>query len=73
MKKGKIKPVADVSSVPVTGMPETAFDMVNRYGTYNIQATADTENMYPTVAHGFNKKIIQTDCENIKTSKTRQS
>ncbi|MFQ8953163.1 MAG: hypothetical protein ACLR56_09245 [Oscillospiraceae bacterium] len=38
-----------MSSVPVTGMPETAFDMVNRYGTYNIQSTVETENMYPTV------------------------
>lgn len=41
----------------------TAFDMVNRYGTYNIQPTADTENMYPTVAQGFNSNIIKTDCE----------
>ncbi len=40
----------------------TAFDMVNRYGTYNIQKTADTENMYPTVAQGFNKGIVKTDC-----------
>lgn len=39
----------------------TAFDMVNRYGTYNIQKTADTENMYPTVAQGFNKGIVKTD------------
>ena len=62
-EKEKIKPVIDVSSVPVTGMPETAFDMVNRYGTYNIQSTADTENMYPTVAHGFNAGIIETDCD----------
>lgn len=30
-KKDKnIKPIVDVSSVPVMGMPETAFDMVNR-------------------------------------------
>lgn len=41
----------------------TAFDMLNRYGTYNIQPTADTENMYPTVAQGFNKGIVKTDCE----------
>ena len=38
--KERLEPVIDVSSVPVTGMPETAFDMVNRYGTYNIQSTA---------------------------------
>ena len=61
--KERLEPVIDVSSVPVTGMPETAFDMVNRYGTYNIQSTAETENMYPTVAQGFNKDIIKTDCD----------
>lgn len=61
--KERLEPVIDVSSVPVTRMPETAFDMVNRYGTYNIQSTAETENMYPTVAQGFNKDIIKTDCD----------
>lgn len=30
-----------------------AFDMVNRYGTYNIQPTADTENLFPTIAQGL--------------------
>lgn len=71
-KKEKIKPVVDVSSVPVTGMPETAFDMVNRYGTYNIQSTADTENMYPTVAQGFNKGFIEADCENDKSKNNKR-
>ena len=62
-KHENIKPVVDVSSVPVMGLPETAFEMVNRYGTYNIQSTAETENMYPAVAQGFNKEIIETDCD----------
>ncbi len=62
-KHENIKPVVDVSSVPVMGLPETAFEMVNRYGTYNIQSTAETENMYPAVAQGFNKGIIETDCD----------
>ena len=57
-------PVEDISSEPFGGMPETAFEMVNRYGTYEIQATADTENMYPAIAQGFNKEIIKTDCDN---------
>lgn len=44
--------------------PETAEEMVNCYGTYEIQSTADNDNMYPAIAQGFNKKIIKTDCEN---------
>ena len=63
-------PVDDISSEPFGGMPETAFEMVNRYGTYEIQATADTENMYPAIAQGFNKGIIETDREN-PTAKRR--
>ena len=64
-------PVEDISSEPFGGMPETAFEMVNRYGTYEIQATSDTENMYPMVAQGFNKGIIKTDRDN-PTEKNRK-
>ena len=32
-----------------------AFDMVNRYGTYNIQPTADTENEFPAIKQGIAK------------------
>lgn len=73
-KKDKnTEPIVDVSSVPVMGMPETTFEMVNRYGTYNIQSTAETENMYPAVAQGFNKEIIETDCdENTDNKKKKQ-
>lgn len=71
-KKGKKRlPVDDISSEPFGGMPETAFEMVNRYGTYEIQATSDTENMYPMVAQGFNKGIIKTDRDN-PTEKKRE-
>ena len=71
-KKGKKRlPVDDISSEPFGGMPETAFEMVNRYGTYEIQATADTENMYPAIAQGFNKGIIKTNRDN-PTEKNRK-
>lgn len=43
---------------------KTAFDLVNAYGTYEIQPTADTENQYPAIAQGFNSGIIQTDRQN---------
>ncbi len=38
------------------GNPEDAEDMVNQYGTYNIQPTADTENEFPAIAQGLGKK-----------------
>lgn len=36
----------------VPGDPVTAWDMINKYGTYNIQPTSDTENAYPAIAAG---------------------
>ena len=44
--------------------PVTAEQQVNCYGTYEIQPTADREDMYPAIAQGFNKNIIKTDREN---------
>ena len=35
--------------------PETPFEMVNKYGTYEIQPTAETENSFPTIAQGLPK------------------
>ena len=37
------------------GQPEDCFDLVNQYGTYNIQRTADTENFFPAIAQGLPK------------------
>lgn len=35
--------------------PETPYEMVNKYGTYEIQPTAETENSFPTIAQGLPK------------------
>lgn len=68
MKKDKNFPeTADIANVPVGHKSEQekdAYDMVNAYGTYEIQPTADTDNQYPAIAQGFNKKIIKTDRQN---------
>ena len=46
------------------GNADSCFDMVNQYGTYEIQATADTRNQYPCIAQGYNPKIKKRDGEN---------
>ena len=43
---------SELSVTAIMGEPETAFDMVNKYGTYEIQPTADTDNEFPTIAQG---------------------
>ena len=36
--------------------PETPSEMVNKYGTYEIQPTSETDNEFPTIAQGLSKK-----------------
>lgn len=58
------------SSTPIHGQPNTAFEMVNKYGTYEIQPTADSENAYPMIAQGTpapkkaKNRSVETDREN---------
>lgn len=33
--------------------PDSSFDLVNKYGTYEIQPTADTDNPFPHIAQGL--------------------
>jgi len=49
MKKDKnIHPKANIRAV--AGQPEDAMEMINKYGTYNIQPTNDSGNRYPAIA-----------------------
>ncbi len=42
----------DIAASSFDPCPETAEDLVNTYGTYNIQPTADNENDFPAIAQG---------------------
>ncbi len=37
----------------LNGQPETAEELINKYGTYEIQPTADSGNVFPTIAQGL--------------------
>ncbi len=37
------------------GQPDDTFDQINCYGTYEIQRTSDTENLFPMIAQGLPK------------------
>lgn len=58
MKKNKTKHEynPEMSVTAIMGEPETAFDMVNKYGTYEIQPTADTDNEFPAIAQGQHRQ-----------------
>ncbi len=39
------------------GQPDDVFELINKYGTYNIQPTNDSQNEYPAIAQGLSKKL----------------
>lgn len=41
-----------LTSQPINSEDSTAVQMVSRYGTYEIQPTADTEHFFPTIGAG---------------------
>lgn len=45
----------------ITGNPDTCNEMITRYGTYEIQATADTENIFPAIAQGLLRQKTKKD------------
>ena len=65
------KPGFSYDPTPMThafpGQPEDCFDLVNQYGTYEIQRTADTGNFFPAIAQGLPKdthfKIGRTELD----------
>lgn len=45
----------DESTANIQGNPKSAYEMLNKYGTYEIQPTADTDNAFPAISHGLSK------------------
>ena len=47
------------------GQPETVYDMLNKYGTYEIQPTNDSGHDFPKIAQGLpkeeNRKVLDKD------------
>ncbi len=33
--------------------PESVGELINMYGTYNVQRTCDTDNLFPMIAHAL--------------------
>ena len=54
------------------GQPGDCADLVNKYGTYNIQPTSDTENLFPMIAPGLPEEwkrmaIGKSELENLQS------
>ena len=49
--------------------PETPSEMVNKYGTYEIQPTSETDNEFPTIAQALPKNAKKPTVKPVKHSK----
>ena len=54
---------------PFFGQPESTFDLINKYGTYNIQPTNEQENAFPMIAQALptqwkNMEVRKEELEN---------
>ena len=52
----KTKTNTQIPADAVMGQPESCFELINKYGTYEIQPTADSGNKYPAISQGLSKK-----------------
>lgn len=67
---------AEISSEGFLDTPETVFEQISKYGTYEIQPTADRADFFPAIAQGLptqptnrNKQKDKTKSK-LKNSKT---
>lgn len=48
----------EIPANPVLGQPESAFELLRKYGTYEIQPTNDSDNKFPTISQGRTGKPL---------------
>ena len=53
-KREYFNPPIEIPATAFASCPETCEEMINTYGTYEIQATANTWNDFPMIAQGIN-------------------
>ena len=44
-------PNEEIAATPVLGEPVDVWEQVNKYGTYEVQDTVDTDNVFPTLGY----------------------
>ncbi len=53
------------SSDGIISQPVNSYELTNKYGTYNIQPTSDSDHDFPKIAQGLpreqNRKLIDED------------
>ena len=50
-KKRPLPHPDETAVVPVLGEPTDVWEQVNKYGTYEVQDTVETDNVFPTIGY----------------------
>ncbi len=58
-KKERFNPPLEISVQGYAPPPETCEEMINTFGTYNIQPTANSEQAFPAIAQATPKRLKQ--------------
>lgn len=57
--------VTEISCDAVMSQPRDCFELINKYGTYEIQPTCDSDQDFPKIAQGLpkpeNRKVLDND------------
>lgn len=61
----KAKNNFEIAANPVIGQPLDSLEIINKYGTYEIQPTNDSDNDFPKIAQGLppadKRKVVDRD------------
>ncbi len=63
-KTNKKKNTSQASAESYDGFPESSFDLVNKYGTYEIQPTCEMQSEWPEIAQGIPKNYKKPTVKN---------
>ena len=55
------KNIPENQTEDIEGQPENCFELINKYGTYEIQPTNDSDNEFPEIAQGLPKGKNSTE------------
>ena len=45
--------VKEIAATGINSQPETSYELINKYGTYEIQPTCDSDHDFPKIAQGL--------------------
>lgn len=65
-------PEEEMAVNPVLGEPVDVWDQVNKYGTYEVQDTTDTDNVFPCIGYEGSSQACVDGANKVEKKKPEQ-